>query len=204
MIRSSLAPLFTVAALALAACGSETDSSANTSAGGSSMTSSSSSEASTSSAASSSTTSSSASGTGMPTSDIVDTAIAAGSFKTLVAAVQAADLESTLRGEGPFTVFAPTDEAFGKLPPGTLDSLLKPENKEALAEILTYHVVAGNVSSAQAMALSSATTVNGADVAIEVNGDKLNVGGATVIAADIGATNGTIHVIDAVLMPPAK
>jgi uncharacterized surface protein with fasciclin (FAS1) repeats len=133
--------------------------------------------------------------------DIVDTASNAGSFKTLVAAVKAADLEGTLRGKGPFTVFAPTDEAFAKLPPGTVESLLEPQNKEKLKAILTHHVVAGNVGSAQAMKLSNAKTVNGTELKLDASSGNLHVGAATVTKADIAASNGTIHVIDTVLLP---
>ncbi len=136
-----------------------------------------------------------------PTKDIVDTAIAAGQFKTLVAALQAAGLVDTLKGKGPFTVFAPTDEAFAKLPAGTVDSLLKPENKQKLIGILTYHVVAGNVTAADVVKLTSAKTLNGQSVTITVNGNTVKVNDATVIKADIATTNGTIHVIDAVLIP---
>lgn len=133
--------------------------------------------------------------------DIVDTAVAAGSFKTLVAALQAAGLVDTLKGEGPFTVFAPTDEAFAKLPAGTVDELLKPENKEKLAAILTYHVVTGKVTAAQVMKISSAKTVNGQSLAISSDGGTVMVDGAKVIKADIMCSNGVIHVIDTVLMP---
>ncbi len=135
--------------------------------------------------------------------DIVDTAVAAGSFGTLVAAVQAAGLEETLRGEGPFTVFAPTDAAFAALPAGTVDNLLKPENKEQLTSILTYHVVAGKTKSADLAGKKVAVaTVNGAEVDIDgTNGVKVN--GATVTQADIYTSNGVIHVIDTVIMPPA-
>ena len=133
-------------------------------------------------------------------SDIVDTAAGAGSFKTLIAAVKAADLESTLRGPGPFTVFAPTDEAFGKLPPGTVDSLL-PENKDKLKAILTYHVVSGRVGSEQAMKLTNAKTVNGKELKLAMSGGSLHVDKATVVKADIAASNGVIHVIDTVMIP---
>lgn len=133
--------------------------------------------------------------------DIVDTANSAGSFKTLLAAVKAADLEGTLRGPGPFTVFAPTDEAFAKLPAGTVEGLVKPENKEKLKAILTFHVVSGNVGSAQAMKLSNAKTVNGKEIKLDASSGSLRVGKATVTKADIAASNGTIHVIDTVLMP---
>lgn len=133
--------------------------------------------------------------------DIVDTAVAAGSFKTLTAALQAAGLVDTLKGEGAFTVFAPTDEAFAKLPAGTVDELLKPENKAKLAAILTYHVVAGKVTAAQVMKINSAKTVNGEELAISTNGGTVMVDGAKVIKADIMCSNGVIHVIDTVLMP---
>jgi transforming growth factor-beta-induced protein len=151
-----------------------------------------------------------AGGMGLPTvptfaqsANIVDTAVAAGSFKTLVAAVQAAGLVETLKGPGPFTVFAPTDDAFAKLPAGTIDNLLKPENKQQLIDILTYHVVAGNVKAADVVKLISAKTVNGADVKITVSGSSVKVNDSNVVQTDIAASNGTIHVIDAVLLPPA-
>ncbi|MEM8772343.1 MAG: fasciclin domain-containing protein [Pseudomonadota bacterium] len=136
--------------------------------------------------------------------DIVDTAVAAGSFKTLVAAVQAAGLEDTLRSEGPFTVFAPTDEAFAALPAGTVESLLEPENKDQLVSILTYHVVAGKTKSkALAGKTLNVKTVNGAEVAVDgTNGVK--VGNANVVKADIYTSNGVIHVIDTVLLPPSN
>jgi uncharacterized surface protein with fasciclin (FAS1) repeats len=133
--------------------------------------------------------------------DIVETAIAAGQFKTLTAALQAAGLVDTLKGAGPFTVFAPTDAAFAKLPAGTVENLLKPENKEKLTAILTYHVVAGRVMAAQAMKLSSAKTVNGEELSIHTEGGKVMVNGATVTKADIVCSNGVIHVIDTVLLP---
>jgi len=133
--------------------------------------------------------------------DIVDTAVAAGSFKTLVTALEAADLVGTLKGAGPFTVFAPTDEAFAKLPAGTLADLLKPENKDKLRAILTYHVVAGKVTAAKVVKLSSATTVNGQDVRISTSGGTVKVNDAQVIKTDIVASNGVIHVIDTVLLP---
>ena len=136
--------------------------------------------------------------------DIVDTAIAAGDFKTLAAAVTAAGLVETLKGEGPFTVFAPTDAAFAKLPAGTLDALLKPEGKEQLVAILTYHVVAGKVMAADAAKMSEANTVNGAPLKITAQGDKVMVNEATVSGADVAASNGVIHVIDTVLLPPTK
>ena len=132
--------------------------------------------------------------------DIVDTAIA-GHFTTLVAAVKAAGLVDTLKGPGLFTVFAPTDEAFAKLPAGTLDSLLKPENKAKLQKILTYHVVAGKVMAADVMKLSSAKTVEGENVAISVKNGGVMVDNAHVTKADIMTSNGVIHVIDTVLLP---
>ncbi len=133
--------------------------------------------------------------------DIVDTAVGAGSFKTLVAAVQAADLVDTLKGKGPFTVFAPTDEAFAKLPKGTVESLLKPENKEKLIAILTYHVVPGKVMAKDVVNLTEAKTVQGSAVKIAVEGGKVIVGGANVVKTDIVTSNGVIHVIDAVMLP---
>ncbi len=137
--------------------------------------------------------------------DIVDTAVGAGSFKTLAAALKAADLIETLKGKGPFTVFAPTDEAFAKLPEGTVETLLKPENKEKLAAILTYHVVAGKVEAKDAVKLKSAKTVNGASFTIKVSDDGgVMVDKAKVVKTDIQCTNGVIHVIDAVIMPKAK
>ncbi len=131
--------------------------------------------------------------------DIVDTAIAAGNFTTLVAAVQAAGLEETLRGAGPFTVFAPTDEAFAALPAGTVEALLADPAK--LASILTYHVVSGKVMSTDLTEGMMAPTVNGAEITITLDGGA-KVNGANVTAADIAATNGVIHVIDAVILPP--
>jgi len=139
--------------------------------------------------------------TAAPKKDIVDTAVGAGSFKTLVAAVKAAGLVDTLKGEGPFTVFAPTDEAFAKLPKGTVESLLKPENKKKLAAILTYHVVAGKVKAKKAAKLDSAKTVNGAEFTIKPSGDTLLINKSKVVKADIKTSNGIIHVIDAVLIP---
>ena len=137
----------------------------------------------------------------MPAKDIVDTAVAAGNFKTLATALQAAGLVETLKGKGPFTVFAPTDEAFSKLPAGTVEMLLKPENKQKLSSILTYHVVSGNVKAADVVKLTTAKTVNGQSLMIKVNGGKVMVDGANVVKTDITASNGTIHVIDSVLMP---
>ncbi len=136
--------------------------------------------------------------------DIVDTAVGAGSFKTLVAAVKAAGLVDTLKGEGPFTVFAPTDEAFAKLPKGTVESLLKPENKKKLVSILTYHVVAGKVKAKKAAKLDSAKTVNGAELSIKPSGKTLQINKSKVVKADIKTSNGIIHVIDAVLIPESK
>lgn len=173
MIRFALASVLIISTFALAACGGPAESAKA--------------PASASSAA--------------EATDIVDTALGAGSFKTLVAAVQAAGLEGTLRSAGPFTVFAPTDEAFAKLPAGTVEDLLKPENKDKLAGILTYHVVAGDVSSSEAVKLTSAPTVNGKELTLAVVGGSLHVGDATVTKADIAASNGTIHVVDTVLLP---
>lgn len=136
-----------------------------------------------------------------PKADIVDTAVAAGSFNTLVAAVQAADLVDTLKSPGPFTVFAPTDEAFAKLPEGTVDSLLKPENKAQLQAVLTYHVLPGAVMSSDiAGKRLSPTTVQGSTVDIDAT-DGVKVDNANVITADIEASNGVIHVIDTVILP---
>jgi len=131
--------------------------------------------------------------------DIVDTAVAAGQFKTLAAALTAAGLVDTLKGDGPFTVFAPTDEAFAKLPAGTLDALLKDIPK--LKGILTYHVVAGKVMAADVVKLKSATTVNGQSVKIKAEGGKVMVDNANVVKTDIECSNGVIHVIDAVILP---
>lgn len=131
---------------------------------------------------------------------IVGVAASAGTFTTLVAAVKAAGLADTLNGTGPFTVFAPTDDAFAKLPAGTVENLLKPENKEKLAGILTYHVIAGKVMAADVKS-GDVKTVNGKEVAIKAEGGKVMVGAATVVKTDIAATNGVIHVIDTVLIP---
>jgi uncharacterized surface protein with fasciclin (FAS1) repeats len=133
--------------------------------------------------------------------DIVDTAVSNGSFKTLVAAVEAAGLAETLKGEGPFTVFAPTDEAFASLPEGTVDDLLKPENKEKLTKILTYHVVSGKVMSGDLKDGMKAATVEGAEVTVDLDNGAM-VNDAKVVTADVAADNGVIHVIDKVLMPP--
>ena len=135
------------------------------------------------------------------TGDIVDTAVAAGSFKTLTAAIQAAGLTQTLKGKGPFTVFAPTDDAFAKLPAGTVDNLLKPESKEKLVAILTYHVVPGRVTAAQVSKMTEARTVNGKELAIRTDMGHVVVNDATVTKADINCSNGVIHVIDTVLIP---
>ena len=133
--------------------------------------------------------------------DIVDTAIKAGSFNTLVAAVQAAELVETLKSKGPFTVFAPTDEAFSKLDKATLESLLKPENKDQLVAILTYHVVAGKVMSTDITGNMEPVTVNGSTINITLNNGKVMINDATVISADVDTDNGVIHVIDTVLIP---
>src|SRR5687768_12261581 len=133
--------------------------------------------------------------------DIVDTAVSAGSFKTLVAAVKAAGLVDTLKGSGPFTVFAPTDEAFAKLPAGTVEELLKPENKDKLTAILTYHVVPAKAMAKDVAGMSSAKTVNGKKLNLKVDDDKVVVNEAIVTKTDIETSNGVIHAIDAVLMP---
>ena len=135
--------------------------------------------------------------------DIVDTAVGAGSFKTLVAAVQAAGLVETLKGAGPFTVFAPTDEAFAKLPAGTVESLLKPENKEKLVAVLTYHVVPGKVMAADVVKLTEAPTVQGSKAKVKVVDGTVMIDNAKVVKTDIETSNGVIHVIDAVILPPA-
>jgi uncharacterized surface protein with fasciclin (FAS1) repeats len=177
MIRSTFALALAFATFALAACG-----------GGEAVP-----------AAQNPTTAGAVASTGK--SDIVDTANSAGSFKTLLAAVKAANLESTLRGTGPFTVFAPTDEAFAKLPAGTVEGLVKPENAEKLKAILMNHVVSGNVGSAAAMKLTSAKTAGGKDLKLDASSGSLKVGKGTVTKADIAASNGTIHVVDTVLLP---
>lgn len=133
--------------------------------------------------------------------DIVATAIAAGSFQTLVAAVKAAELVEVLQGRGPFTVFAPTDEAFAKLPDGTVDHLLKPENRSQLQAILTYHVVPGKVTSAQVAGIESAKTVQGKSIQVKVKDGHVMVDQAKVTQVDIEASNGVIHVIDQVILP---
>ncbi|HEU0153779.1 MAG TPA: fasciclin domain-containing protein [Arenimonas sp.] len=132
---------------------------------------------------------------------IVDVAASNADFETLVAAVKAAGLVETLSGDGPFTVFAPTDDAFAKLPAGTLENLLKPENKDQLVAILTYHVVAGKVTAADVVKLDNATTVNGAVADVTVSGSTVKIDEATVTATDIKASNGIIHVIDTVILP---
>lgn len=139
-----------------------------------------------------------------PDKDIVETAIEAGSFNTLVAAVKAADLAGVLTGKGPFTVFAPTDEAFAKLPAGTVESLLKPENRARLRAILSYHVVSGRVMAQDVINLSSATTVQGEAITIRIRNGTPMVDDARVVTTDILASNGVIHVIDAVMLPKGK
>ena len=137
------------------------------------------------------------------TQNIVDTAVAAGQFKTLAAALGAAGLVETLKGAGPFTVFAPTDAAFAKLPAGTIENLLKPENKAQLAAILTYHVVPGKVMASDVVKIKEAKTVNGKLLHVKVNGSNVMINDATVTSADIAASNGVIHVIDSVILPQA-
>jgi uncharacterized surface protein with fasciclin (FAS1) repeats len=134
--------------------------------------------------------------------DIVTTAVEAGSFTTLAAALEAADLVEVLQGEGPFTVFAPTDAAFAKLPAGTVEALLA--DKEALTRVLTYHVVAGRVTSDAVVGMTEAETVAGIEVPIRVEGGRVWVGGAQVVTPDVHASNGVIHVIDAVMLPPER
>ena len=133
--------------------------------------------------------------------DIVQTAVANGSFKTLVAAVTAADLVATLSGPGPFTVFAPTDDAFSALPAGTVESLIAPENKEKLTGILTYHVVAGTVMAGDLSDGMKAQTVNGSEITVTIADCKVKINGANVVLADVATSNGVIHVIDTVLLP---
>ncbi|MFT6915721.1 MAG: putative surface protein with fasciclin (FAS1) repeats [Motiliproteus sp.] len=133
--------------------------------------------------------------------DIVATAVANAEFSTLVTALQAAGLVDTLQGDGPFTVFAPTNAAFAKLPEGTVETLLKPENKAKLTEILTYHVVSGKVTAADVMKLTSALTVQGGDIKVMMMGDKVMLDNANVLSTDIETSNGIIHVIDTVLIP---
>jgi len=136
----------------------------------------------------------------MATKDIVTTAVEAGSFTTLAAALEAAGLVEVLQGEGPFTVFAPTDEAFAKLPAGTVEALLA--DKEALTRVLTYHVVPGRVTSSDVVHLSQARTVAGLDASIEVRSGEVYVAGAKVVGPDVQASNGVIHVVDSVMLPP--
>lgn len=132
--------------------------------------------------------------------DIVDTAVAAGSFKTLVAAVEAAGLAGTLKGGGPFTVFAPTDDAFGKLPQGVVADLLKPENQAKLQGVLTYHVIAGKILASDVVKLKSAATLQGQELTIDTN-DGVKIDGANVVQTDIACSNGVIHIIDSVVLP---
>ena len=136
-----------------------------------------------------------------PRKDVVDTAVAAGSFNTLATALKAAGLVDTLKGKGPFTVFAPTDEAFAKLPAGTVEDLLNPENKAKLVAILAYHVVPGSVSSDQVVTMTSAETVQGQSVKISTKDGRVTVDNAKVVKADVLASNGVIHVIDSVILP---
>lgn len=138
---------------------------------------------------------------GKQKSDIVDTAVSAGTFNTLAAALEAGELVGTLKADGPYTVFAPTDEAFAKLPDGTVETLLLPENKDKLVEILTYHVVPGKVTAAEVITLETATTANGQDVAIRVVDETVFINDSRVVATDIRASNGVIHVVDTVILP---
>ncbi|HKX82754.1 MAG TPA: fasciclin domain-containing protein [Pyrinomonadaceae bacterium] len=133
--------------------------------------------------------------------DIVDTAASTGMFNTLVAALKAAGWDDELKGEGPFTVFAPTDEAFAKLPAGTVEKLLMPENKEMLARILQYHVVSGNAKASDVVKMKAWKTIEGQDIWVKSKDGKVWINNASVVKADVGAANGTIHVIDTVLMP---
>ena len=136
--------------------------------------------------------------------DIVDTAVAAGSFNTLAAALDAADLIGALKGDGPYTVFAPTDEAFAKLPAGTLDDLLQPSNQEKLKAILLYHVVSGKIMASDIGAGAKPATLQGASINVVASSGGVKVNGANVVSADVTASNGVIHVIDAVILPPAS
>ena len=136
--------------------------------------------------------------------DVVDTAVANGSFTTLATALKAAGLVDTLKGKGPFTVFAPTDAAFAKLPAGTVESLLKPENRDQLRRILTYHVVAGAVGSKQVATMTTATAVSGDPIRIKAGDGGVMINNAKVVTADVAASNGVIHVIDTVIMPSGK
>ena len=136
--------------------------------------------------------------------DIVDLAVGNENLSTLVAAVKAAGLVETLKGDGPFTVFAPTNEAFAALPEGTLESLLKPENKDQLVAILTYHVIAGEVKSTDLTNGQMAKTVEGDDVKVNISGKNVMINDANVVAADVAASNGVVHVIDKVILPPTE
>jgi len=136
--------------------------------------------------------------------NIIDTAVAAGQFKTLAAAINAAGLTKTLEGPGPFTVFAPTDAALPSFPPGTVDNLLRPENKAQLVAVLTYHVVPGEVTAADVVKLNEAKTVSGKMIAVHTVGNDVMINDARVVTADIAASNGVIHVIDNVLLPPTN
>jgi uncharacterized surface protein with fasciclin (FAS1) repeats len=133
--------------------------------------------------------------------DVVDMAAHTGQFNTLVAAVQAAGLEDVLRGDGPYTILAPNDEAFAKLPEGTVENLLKPENLEDLKALLTYHVIPGNLYAKDVMAAGTGKTVNGQDVTFKVDGNTVYADSAKIVKADVKATNGVIHIIDNVIMP---
>jgi transforming growth factor-beta-induced protein len=192
-MRSRLLSLVAIAAL-VAACSGESEST-TTEAAQASTTTTIAEEMTTTTVAESTTTEA------MEEMNIVATAEAAGEFTTLLAAVEAAGLVETLEGEGPYTAFAPTDDAFAALPEGTVEGLL--EDPEALSDILLYHVVPGEVTSDQVVTLESATTAQGSDVSIRVEGDSVLVNDAQVIMTDIQASNGVIHVIDAVLLPPA-
>lgn len=136
--------------------------------------------------------------------DIVDVAVANGNFNTLAAALKAAGLVDVLKGDGPFTVFAPTDEAFAKLPEGTVENLLKPENIDQLKAVLTYHLVSGKVLATDVAKIEKATTVNGADINIAVDGTNVDINNSRVVMADVVASNGVIHVVDTVLLPPSS
>jgi len=138
---------------------------------------------------------------GKKQSDLVDTAVNAGTFSTLVAALEAGDLVGTLKSDGPYTVFAPNDEAFAKLPEGTVEMLLLPENKDKLVAILTYHVVPGNVTAAEVVTMQTAMTANGEALSIRVVDETVFINDSRVVAADIGASNGIIHVVDTVILP---
>ena len=140
----------------------------------------------------------------MPEKDIVDTAVSAGTFNTLVAAVQAAELVEALKADGPYTVFAPTDEAFAALPEGTVENLLKPENQEQLQAVLLYHVVSGKIMAADIGSGAQPATLQGAKIDVVGAASGVTVNGANVVAADVVASNGVIHVIDAVILPPAS